>query len=98
MLCGWILFYLLASRAIGYRLDKKMYEKYAERMDYFKQLIADDLKDAKDFRKVGAILQAFLALRKLEFCSLAICCKHRLTQRDQRRLSDNHARKHGTAA
>lgn len=53
LLAGWILFYILASRTVAYRLDKWATSKYLERMDYYKQLIADDLKDAVDFRKVS---------------------------------------------
>ncbi|KAI6230304.1 ATP synthase subunit b [Aphelenchoides fujianensis] len=54
MLVGWILFYLLLSRTIGYRVDKAVHNWYRERMDYFNKLIADDLKDAVEFRKTSA--------------------------------------------
>jgi F-type H+-transporting ATPase subunit b len=54
LLVGWILFYLLASRTVSYNLDKWADGKYRERMDYYKQLITDDLKDAIEFRKTSA--------------------------------------------
>ncbi|KAI6222679.1 ATP synthase subunit b [Aphelenchoides besseyi] len=54
MLLGWILFYLLASRTVGYRIDKTVYGWYRDRMDHFNKLIADDLKDAIEFRKNSA--------------------------------------------
>ncbi|TKR81862.1 hypothetical protein L596_015667 [Steinernema carpocapsae] len=54
MLCGWILFYLLISRTVGYRIDKYLYGEFQNRMNYFKGLIADDLKEAVEFRKNSA--------------------------------------------
>jgi F-type H+-transporting ATPase subunit b len=54
MLVGWILFYLLLSRTVGYRLDKYLYGEYQNRMNYFKGLIQEDLKDAVEFRKTSA--------------------------------------------
>lgn len=52
MLFGWVFWYLFASRAFGYRLDKWAYERLMARNDYLKKLVADDLKDAVEFRKV----------------------------------------------
>ncbi|EPB80534.1 hypothetical protein ANCCEY_00431 [Ancylostoma ceylanicum] len=54
MTVGWILFYLLISRTVGYRIDNWLYGEYQKRMDYFKGLIAEDLKDAVEFRKTSA--------------------------------------------
>lgn len=54
MIVGWILFYLLLSRTISYRLDNYLYGEYQKRMNYFKGLIAEDLKDAVEFRKTSA--------------------------------------------
>jgi F-type H+-transporting ATPase subunit b len=54
LLLGWILFYIIASRTFSYNLDKWADGKYQERMEYYKQLITDDLKDAIDFRKNSA--------------------------------------------
>ena len=55
MTVGWILFYLLLSRTVGYRVDKYLYGEYQNRMDYFKGLIAEDLKDAVEFRKTSKL-------------------------------------------
>ncbi|RCN30148.1 hypothetical protein ANCCAN_24086 [Ancylostoma caninum] len=54
MTVGWILFYLLISRTVGYKIDNWLYGEYQKRMDYFKGLIAEDLKDAVEFRKTSA--------------------------------------------
>lgn len=54
MLCGWILLYIIAKNAFGYRIDQSMYKGYQERMDYFKGLIQEDLKEATEFRKTSA--------------------------------------------
>ncbi|CEF69788.1 ATP synthase F(0) complex subunit B1, mitochondrial [Strongyloides ratti] len=51
---GWIAFYLILSRSVGYKLDKWLYEGYQERMNYFKGLIKEDLKNAVEFRKMAA--------------------------------------------
>jgi len=67
LLAGWILFYILASRTVAYRLDKWATSKYLERMDYYKQLIADDLKDAVDFRKNSAAETASFAALQADF-------------------------------
>uniref|UniRef100_A0A0K0DNS5 ATP synthase subunit b n=1 Tax=Angiostrongylus cantonensis TaxID=6313 RepID=A0A0K0DNS5_ANGCA len=54
MIVAWILFYLLLSRTIGYKLDNWLYGVYQNRMNYYKGLIADDLKDAVEFRRTSA--------------------------------------------
>jgi F-type H+-transporting ATPase subunit b len=54
MLCGWILLYIIAKNAFGYRIDSSLYKGYQERMDYFKGLIQEDLKEATEFRKTSA--------------------------------------------
>ncbi|CAD6200188.1 unnamed protein product [Caenorhabditis auriculariae] len=54
MTVGWILFYLLVSRSAGYKVDSWLYGEYQNRMNYFKGLIAEDLKDAVEFRKTSA--------------------------------------------
>jgi F-type H+-transporting ATPase subunit b len=53
LLVGWVLLYLFLSRTVSYRLDKWADGQYRAKMDYYKQLIADDLKDAVDFHKVS---------------------------------------------
>uniref|UniRef100_A0AC35TUS7 ATP synthase subunit b n=1 Tax=Rhabditophanes sp. KR3021 TaxID=114890 RepID=A0AC35TUS7_9BILA len=55
MLCGWILFYLILSRSIGYKTDNWLYSEYQNRMAYFKGLIQEDLKEAVEFRKSSAV-------------------------------------------
>ncbi|CAJ0583010.1 unnamed protein product, partial [Mesorhabditis spiculigera] len=55
MTAGWILFYLLISKSVGFRLDKYLYGEYQNRMNYFKGLIQEDLKDATEFRKTSAL-------------------------------------------
>lgn len=67
LLVGWILFYLLASRTFNYNLDKWANSKYRERMDHYKQLIADDLKDAIDFRKNSAAESASFQAIQTDF-------------------------------
>lgn len=65
MTVGWILFYLLISRTVGYRIDNWLYGEYQNRMNYFKGLIAEDLKDAVEFRKTSAAETAsFNAVRE----------------------------------
>ncbi|CAJ0561288.1 unnamed protein product, partial [Mesorhabditis spiculigera] len=54
MTAGWILFYLLISRSVGFRLDQYLYGEFQNRMNYFKGLIQEDLKDATEFRKTSA--------------------------------------------
>ena len=54
MTVGWILFYLLVSRTVGFRIDNWLYGEYKQRMGFFKNLIDEDLKDAKEFRKSSA--------------------------------------------
>jgi len=54
MLTGWILLYIIAKNAFGYRVDSSLYKGYQERMDYFKGLIQEDLKEATEFRKTSA--------------------------------------------
>ncbi|CAD6191142.1 unnamed protein product [Caenorhabditis auriculariae] len=54
MTVGWILFYLLISRSVGFKIDNWLYGEYQNRMNYFKGLIAEDLKDAVEFRKTSA--------------------------------------------
>ncbi|CAB3401730.1 unnamed protein product [Caenorhabditis bovis] len=54
MTVGWILFYLLVSRTVGYKIDAGLYNDYQNRMNHFKSLIAEDLKDAVEFRKTSA--------------------------------------------
>jgi len=61
MLFGWVFWYLFASRAFGYRLDKWAYERLMARNDYLKKLVADDLKDAVEFRKYAAAEKESLA-------------------------------------
>uniref|UniRef100_A0A1I8A7I5 ATP synthase subunit b n=1 Tax=Steinernema glaseri TaxID=37863 RepID=A0A1I8A7I5_9BILA len=67
MLCGWILFYLLISRTVGYRIDKYLYGEFQKRMDHFKSLIADDLKEAVEFRKNSAAETESLTAIKEKF-------------------------------
>ncbi|KAK6019232.1 hypothetical protein OSTOST_15140 [Ostertagia ostertagi] len=67
MTVGWILFYLLISRTVGYRIDNYLYGEYQKRMDYFKGLIAEDLKDAVEFRKTAAAETASLNAVKENF-------------------------------
>lgn len=67
MLCGWILFYLLLSRTIGYRVDKWLYGEYQKRMDRFKALIEEDLKGAKEFREASAAESRSLQAMKENF-------------------------------
>ncbi|KAF8384794.1 asb-2 [Pristionchus pacificus] len=55
MTVGWILFYLLISRTVGFRLDQWLYGEYQNRMGFFKNLIEEDLKEAKEFRKNSAL-------------------------------------------
>ncbi|CAB3400090.1 unnamed protein product [Caenorhabditis bovis] len=54
MTVGWILFYLLISRTVGYKIDNYLYGEYQNRVNFFKGLIAEDLKDAVQFRKTSA--------------------------------------------
>uniref|UniRef100_A0A1I7XW32 ATP synthase subunit b n=1 Tax=Heterorhabditis bacteriophora TaxID=37862 RepID=A0A1I7XW32_HETBA len=54
MVVGWILVYLLLSRTIGFRLDNWLYGEYQSSMNFYKNLIAEDLKDAVEFRKTSA--------------------------------------------
>jgi F-type H+-transporting ATPase subunit b len=54
MLTGWILLYLIVKNAYGYKIDSSLYKGYQERMDYFKGLIQEDLKEATEFRKTSA--------------------------------------------
>uniref|UniRef100_H2WBV7 ATP synthase subunit b n=1 Tax=Caenorhabditis japonica TaxID=281687 RepID=H2WBV7_CAEJA len=54
MTVGWILFYLLVSRTVGYKIDNSLYQGYQERVNYFKGLIQEDLKDAVEFKKTSA--------------------------------------------
>lgn len=67
MLVGWIIFYLLVSRAVGHKLDASLYKGYTERMNYFKWLIQEDLKDAIEFRKTSAAETESLATVKEAF-------------------------------
>lgn len=60
MLCGWILLYLIVKNAFGYRIDNSLYKGYQERMDYFKGLIQEDLREATEFRKNSAAETAAL--------------------------------------
>jgi F-type H+-transporting ATPase subunit b len=53
MLLGWILFYLLVQNTVGYRADKWIHGKWQERVDFYKKLIQEDLKDAVDFHKTS---------------------------------------------
>lgn len=43
------------SGSISDRIDNWLYGEYQNRMNYFKGLIAEDLKDAVEFRKVGQL-------------------------------------------
>ncbi|MFH4979578.1 hypothetical protein AB6A40_006287 [Gnathostoma spinigerum] len=67
MLVGWILFYLLLSRTIGYRLDNWLYGEYIKRMDHFKDLIKEDLKEATEFRQKSKAESHSLAALKTDF-------------------------------
>uniref|UniRef100_A0A0N4Z8P8 ATP synthase subunit b n=1 Tax=Parastrongyloides trichosuri TaxID=131310 RepID=A0A0N4Z8P8_PARTI len=67
MLVGWILFYLLISRTVGYKIDNYLYGQYQERMNYFKALIQEDLKEAVEFRKNSAAETASLLAVKEAF-------------------------------
>ncbi|KAK5964208.1 ATP synthase subunit b mitochondrial [Trichostrongylus colubriformis] len=67
MTVGWILFYLLISRTVGYRIDNYLYGEYQKEMDYYRGLIAEDLKDAVEFRKTAAAETASLNAVKESF-------------------------------
>uniref|UniRef100_A0A1I7TIG0 ATP synthase subunit b n=1 Tax=Caenorhabditis tropicalis TaxID=1561998 RepID=A0A1I7TIG0_9PELO len=54
MTVGWILFYLLVSRTAGYKIDQGLYQGYQDRVNYFKGLIQEDLKDVVEFKKTSA--------------------------------------------
>ncbi|CAI5455912.1 unnamed protein product [Caenorhabditis angaria] len=54
MTVGWILFYLLVKNTSGYKIDQSLYQGYQERVNFFKGLIQEDLKDAVQFRKTSA--------------------------------------------
>lgn len=65
MLVGWIIFYLLVKNGFGYKIDQSLYKAYQQRMDYFKGLIAEDLKEAVEFRKNSAAeTEALKALKE----------------------------------
>ncbi|KAI1707537.1 mitochondrial ATP synthase B chain precursor domain-containing protein [Ditylenchus destructor] len=51
--CG-IWAYLLISRTWSYQWDKKLYQKWRDEMDMYNKLIAEDLKEAVEFRNVSA--------------------------------------------
>jgi len=67
MLLGWILLYLIASRAFGYRIDKWAYGKWQAHLDYYKGLVEHDLKDAVEFRKTSAAEAASFAAMQSDF-------------------------------
>uniref|UniRef100_A0AC34Q1I8 ATP synthase subunit b n=1 Tax=Panagrolaimus sp. JU765 TaxID=591449 RepID=A0AC34Q1I8_9BILA len=67
MLAGWILFYILVKNSFGYRIDQGLYKGYKERMDYFKSLIQEDLKEAVEFHKNSAAETDALAALKENF-------------------------------
>uniref|UniRef100_A0A1I7T2D7 ATP synthase subunit b n=1 Tax=Caenorhabditis tropicalis TaxID=1561998 RepID=A0A1I7T2D7_9PELO len=54
MTVGWIIFYLLVSRTAGYKIDQGLYQGYQDRVNYFKGLIQEDLKDVVEFKKTSA--------------------------------------------
>ncbi|CAL2037447.1 unnamed protein product [Caenorhabditis brenneri] len=64
MTVGWILFYLLVSRTVGYKIDAGLYKDYQDRVGFFKGLIQEDLKEAVDFRKTSAKQTESLAALK----------------------------------
>ncbi|PAV81266.1 hypothetical protein WR25_08472 [Diploscapter pachys] len=64
MLIGWILFYLMLTRTVGYKTDKWLYGELQKRFDYYNGLIAEDLKDAVEFRKTSAAESTSLAAVK----------------------------------
>uniref|UniRef100_A0A0K0FU12 ATP synthase subunit b n=1 Tax=Strongyloides venezuelensis TaxID=75913 RepID=A0A0K0FU12_STRVS len=49
-----IVHYLIFSRSIGYRVDKWAYRGYESKMEHFKELIKEDLKNAVEFRKASS--------------------------------------------
>jgi len=67
MLVGWILLYLIVKNAFAYRIDKALYKGYQEQMDYYKGLIAEDLKGAVEFRKTSAAETEALKAAKENF-------------------------------
>uniref|UniRef100_A0A0K0DU50 ATP synthase subunit b n=1 Tax=Strongyloides stercoralis TaxID=6248 RepID=A0A0K0DU50_STRER len=67
LLLGWIYLYLILSRSVGYRIDKWLYEGYQEKMNYYKGLIKDDLKNAVEFRERSAAEATSLAAVKEAF-------------------------------
>uniref|UniRef100_A0A8R1E6I2 ATP synthase subunit b n=1 Tax=Caenorhabditis japonica TaxID=281687 RepID=A0A8R1E6I2_CAEJA len=65
MTVGWIIFYLLVSRTVGYKIDAGLYKDYQDRVGFFKGLINEDLKDAVEFRKTSARqTESFAALKE----------------------------------
>ncbi|CAD5228028.1 unnamed protein product [Bursaphelenchus okinawaensis] len=54
MLSGWIALYLIFSRSLGYKADVWAHNELHKEWDGYKQIIADDLKDAVEFRKTSA--------------------------------------------
>lgn len=64
---GFIIFYWLVSRTFGYRIDNFLYGKHVKQMDYYKSLIEEDLKGAKDFRMASAAETASLKAAKENF-------------------------------
>jgi len=67
MTVGWIIFYLLVSRSAGFKVDNWLYGEYQNRMNYFKGLIKEDLKDAVEFRQTSAAQTESLAAVKEAF-------------------------------
>lgn len=64
---GLIVLYLFLTKVVGYRLDKALYRRYQEKIDHYKELIDEDLKDAKQFRKEAAAETASLETAKENF-------------------------------
>ncbi|KAI6190822.1 ATP synthase subunit b [Aphelenchoides bicaudatus] len=67
LLLGWILFYLILSRTLGYRVDKWGAQKYEEGMARFKNIIDDELKHAVEFRKTSAAEAASFTAMQADF-------------------------------
>jgi len=67
LLLGWILFYVILSRTINYRVEKWGAEQYKEGMDRFKAIIADELKHAVEFRKTSAAEAASFTAMQTDF-------------------------------
>ncbi|CAD5235490.1 unnamed protein product [Bursaphelenchus xylophilus] len=67
LLSGWICLYIIANNTFGYKLDKYLAGELKNYWGGFKQIIADDLKDAVEFRKTSAAEAASFEAVKSDF-------------------------------